>query len=164
MDIYDFTVPVFIKMLNGLKIVLKKAKAHGIDEKVLLADSLALDMFPLVRQVQIATDNAKGAAARLSGKEPPVYKDDEESIAQLMKRIDKTLLFLKKVKRSHFKDAHKVKVSLKYWNGKHLKGIDYVREYAIPNFFFHVAMAYALVRKNGVKIGKSDYMYKVPLR
>jgi hypothetical protein len=162
--IYDFTIPVFIKMLGGLKGVLKKAAAHGGDEQAILNDRLAPDMFPLSRQVQIATDNAKGAAARLSGQEPPVYEDTEKTFAQLDARIDKTIAYLESVPKGSFKDAANAKISLKYWNGKSMKGFDYAREYAIPNFFFHVAMAYALVRKNGVEIGKGDYINGLQLQ
>jgi hypothetical protein len=162
--IYDFTIPVFIKTLGGLKGVLKKAAAHGGDEQAILNDRLAPDMFPLVRQVQIATDNAKGTAARLSGQESPVYEDTEKTFAELDARIDKTILYLQSFSKESFKNAADVKISLKYWNGKSMKGFDYARESAIPNFFFHVAMAYALVRKNGVVIGKSDYINGLELQ
>lgn len=157
-SIYDFTIPVFIKMLSGLKGVLKKAAAHGGDEQAILNDRIASDMFPLLRQVQVATDNAKGAAARLSGQEIPKYEDTEKTFAELDARIDKTIAFLHTVTKESFSNAATVQVTLPYFPGKFMTGYDYACEYAIPNFFFHVAMAYALVRKNGVEIGKSDYM------
>lgn len=162
MEIYEFTVPVFIKMLSGLKGVLKKASEKG--DEAMLQDRLAPDMFPLVKQVQVATDNAKGCAARLAGAEPPAYDDTEKTFAELDARIDKTIEYLKTFKKDSLKDAAKVKVSLKYWGGKSMNGFDYAREYAIPNFFFHVAMAYAIVRKNGVQIGKMDYIHSLPLQ
>jgi uncharacterized protein len=162
--IYDFTIPVFIKILGGLKGVLKKAAAHGGDEQAMLIDRIAPDMYPLVRQVQLATDMAKGAATRLSGQENPVYEDTEKTFAELDARIDKTIKLLESVSRESFKNAADIKISLKYWNGKSMKGFDYAREYAIPNFFFHVAMTYALVRKNGVQIGKSDYINGLQLQ
>jgi hypothetical protein len=163
-NIYDFTVPVFIKMLGGLKGVLQKAKAHGLDEKALLSEQLAPDMFPFAKQVQVACDNAKGAAARLSGQEPPKMDDTEQSIDDLIARVDATVAFLNTVKESDFADAPKQQITLPYFPGKFMGGYDYAREYAIPNFFFHVAMAYALVRKNGVEIGKADYINGIPLQ
>lgn len=166
-DIYFFTVPVFTKMLGGLKNVLTKTKAHlaetGKPETELLNDRLAPDMFPFVKQVQVATDNAKGAAARLAGIEIPAYEDTEASIDELLARIDKTLAFLASVKEDSFKNAADVQVTLPYFPGKFMKGVAYAREYAIPNFFFHVAMAYAIARKNGVQIGKADYINSLPL-
>jgi hypothetical protein len=163
-SIYEFTIPVFIKMLNGLKGVLKKAGEHGLDEQALLNDKLAPDMFPLVKQVQVATDNAKGAAARLSGTEAPKFEDTETTLAELDGRIDKTIAYLQSFTKESFKDAAGVQATLPYFPGKFMTGFDYAREYAIPNFFFHVAMAYAIVRKNGVQVGKVDYIHNIPLQ
>ncbi|HVY72961.1 MAG TPA: DUF1993 domain-containing protein [Candidatus Paceibacterota bacterium] len=157
-SIYEFTIPVFIKMLGGLKGVLKKAGEHGLDEATLLNDKLAPDMFPLVKQVQVATDNAKGVAARLSGTEVPKYEDTETTLAELDTRIDKTIAYLNTVTKESFANAANVQVTLPYFPGKFMTGYDYAREYAIPNFFFHVATAYGIIRKNGVQIGKADYM------
>src|SRR4051812_17357517 len=163
--IYDYTIPVYIKMLGGLKAVLQKAEAHGGDQEAMLNDRLAPDMFPLVKQIQVATDNAKGAAARLSGQEVPKYEDTEKTFAELAARIDKTVAYLQSVPKEAFANAATVQVTLPYFPGKFMTGYDYAREYSIPNFFFHTAMAYALVRKNGVEIGKSDYMNNaIPLQ
>lgn len=162
--IYTFTLPVFAKMLGGLKNVLQKAKEHGLDEKKLLEDSLAADMFPFVRQVQIACDNAKGAAARLSGTEAPKYEDTEASIDELLARIDKTIGYIQGFSENDFEGAETRQVTLPYFPGKFMSGFDYAREYAIPNFFFHTAVAYAIVRKNGVSIGKADYINGLPLQ
>lgn len=159
-ELYTFTVPVFTKMLGGLKNVIQKAEAAGKTE--ILQDRLAPDMFAFVKQVQVATDNAKGAAARLAGIEIPKYEDTEQTFAELVARIDKTLAFLATVSEDSFAHAATVKVQLPYFPGKFMTGFDYAREYAIPNFFFHVAMAYALVRKNGVPIGKADYINGMP--
>jgi hypothetical protein len=127
-----------------------------------MEDRIAPDMFPFPKQVQIATDTAKGAAARLSGQEIPSYEDTEATLDELIARIDKTITFLSSVPESSFKDAKDVQVVLPFFPGKYLAGFDYAREFALPNFFFHVSMAYALVRKNGVSIGKMDYLGTLP--
>jgi hypothetical protein len=160
-DIYTYTVPIFIKALGGLKNVLVKAEAHAKDAKMseeeFLSDRLAPDMFPLAKQVQIACDNAKGATARLSGTDAPKYEDTEKTFAELLARIDKTLTFVESVPESAFAGAAERQVVLPYFKDKFLTGFDYAREYAIPNFFFHVVTAYGIIRKNGVTIGKTDY-------
>jgi uncharacterized protein len=160
-DIYTFTVPIFIKSLGGLKNVLAKAHAHakekGMNEAEFLADRLAPDMYPLVKQVQVACDNAKGATARLAGVEAPKYEDTEETFSELAARIDKTVAYIKSVPEANFKDAGSRKITMPYFAGKYITGFDYVREYVLPNFFFHVVTAYALIRKNGVAIGKADF-------
>lgn len=163
-QIFEFTVPVFIKALTGVKIVLQKAAEHGLDENALLADKLAPDMFPFVKQVQMATDNAKGCAARLAGQEIPKYEDTEATLAELQARLDKTIAYLRTISKDSFANAASVQVTLPYMPGKFMTGFDYAREYALPNFFFHVAMSYAIVRKNGVPIGKADYMASLPLQ
>jgi len=161
-DLYKFTIPVFVKMLGGLKTVLVKAEEAGKQE--ILQDRLAPDMFPFIKQVQVATDNAKGAAARLAGVEIPKFEDTEQTFSELSARIDKTLAFLATISEDMFANASQVKVELPYFPGKFMTGFDYAREYALPNFFFHVAIAYALIRKNGVTIGKADYINGVPLQ
>jgi hypothetical protein len=161
---YDYTVPVFIKGLSGLKIILQKAQAHGLDETTLLNDRLAPDMFPLVKQVQVACDGAKGASARLAGVEVPVFEDTEVTFAELFERIDKTIAFVQTISSDAFTDADTRQITLPYFPDKFLSGFDYAREYALPNFFFHIAMTYALIRKNGVAIGKADYINGLPLQ
>jgi hypothetical protein len=160
-DIYFYTVPIFIKSLGGLKTVLTKAEVHakesGMSESDFLADRLAPDMFPLLKQVQVACDNAKGATARLAGVEAPQFEDTEQSFGNLISRIDKTVEFLNSLPESVFEDAATRQIVLPYFPDKYMTGFDYVREYALPNFFFHLVTAYALVRKNGVPIGKGDY-------
>jgi uncharacterized protein len=163
-SLYTYTVPIFIKSLGSLKNILMKAEAHGVDEKALLGDTLAPDMFPFVRQVQIACDNAKGATARLSGIENPSFPDTEVTLAELKARIDKTVAFLQSVPESAFVGAETRQVTLPYFPGKYMDGSDYVREHALPNFFFHVTIAYGLVRKAGVGIGKNDYLNGLPLK
>ena len=162
--IYDYTVPVFIKLLGGLKGVLQKASEHGIDDAKLLQDRLAPDMFPLVKQVQVACDQAKGATARLMGAEAPKHEDNETTIAELQARIDKTVEYLHSVPKEAFANAAEQKITLPYFPGKFMSGFDYARDYALPNFFFHISMAYALVRKNEVGVGKGDFINGLPLQ
>ncbi len=160
-DIYTYTVPIFIKSLGGLKNVLVKAGAYakekGMNEADFLADRLAPDMFPLVKQVQVVCDNAKGAVARLSGAEAPKYEDTEKTFSELLVRIDRTVEFIQSIPESAFAGAATRQIVLPYYKDKYLTGFDYTREYALPNFFFHLVTAYGLVRKNGVPVGKADY-------
>lgn len=166
-DIYTYTVPVFIKSLGGLKNVLTKAKedvvAGKLDEAKLIEDRLAPDMFPFVKQVQVATDQAKGIVGRLTDAEVPKFEDTETTLDQLIARIDATIAFLSTVKAEPFADVAEKKVVVPYFAPKWFKGFEYARDYVIPNFFFHVSMAYALVRKNDVAIGKADFINGLPL-
>jgi hypothetical protein len=161
-ELYTYTVPIFIKSLGGLKAVLAKAEQHtketGMSEADLLNDRLAPDMFPLVKQVQVACDNAKGATARLAAIEVPKFEDTEQTFADLQARIDKTIDFLKSVPEGAFEEAATRQIVLPYFPDKYMTGFDYVREYVLPNFFFHLVTAYALVRKAGTPIGKADYV------
>lgn len=167
-NLYTVTVPVFIKLLGGLKNVLGKAEAYakekGIAEGQFLNDALAPDMFPLKKQVQVACDNAKGAAARLSGKEVPKMEDTEETFAELIARIDKTLTFVHTVQEKDFEGAADRQVTLPYFPGKYMPGAGYALQYALPNFLFHVTTAYGIIRKNGVPVGKADFINGLPLR
>ena len=164
--IYQFTVPVFAKSLKALDGLLGKAQefvASGkITEEALLNDRLAPDMFPFVKQVQVACDNAKGACARLSGTEIVSHADEEKTLAELRERIAKTLAIVNVTTEESFKDAATQKITISYFPGKFMTGFDYAREYAIPNFYFHVTTAYALMRKMGMEIGKADYMGGLP--
>lgn len=165
---YEVTVPVFKRMLASLDHLLTKGLAyaveHGISEETMLGNRLAPDMFPLARQIQIATDNAKGAAARFCGIEPPVYEDTETSVAQLRERISKTVAFLDSLSPEQFKDAQAQAIKLRYYPEQHFDAYDYLTQYALPNFFFHVNVAYALLRAMGADIGKSDYLGPLSLQ
>jgi hypothetical protein len=161
---YDFTIPVFRKMLGGMKVVISKAQEQGISEETLLNDRLAPDMFPFVRQVQIACDNAKGTAARLSGNEVPSFTDTETTYAELYERIEKTLAYIESIPPEAYANATAQQIVLPYFPGMYMTGEGYAKEYAIPNFFFHVSMVYALARKNGAVIGKSDFLNGLPLK
>lgn len=166
-DLHTFTVPVCIKMLNALSKILEKAEAHakeqGIAEETLLSERLAPDMYPLVRQVQISCDQAKGAAARLSGTEIPKHEDTETSFAELRARIAKTVTYLESIPEASFVDATDRQIVLPYFPGKYMTGFDYAREYVIPNFLFHVVTSYALLRKAGLELGKADFVGGLPL-
>ncbi|MFM2381470.1 MAG: hypothetical protein RLZZ76_237 [Candidatus Parcubacteria bacterium] len=159
---YEITIPVFIKMLQNLSHLLtqgqKFALENGVSEETMLANRLAPDMFPLARQVQIATDNAKGAVARLCGIEAPVMEDTESTVAELHERIAKTIAFLESITKEQFDGAHEREVHVKYFPNMHFVGYDYLTQYALPNFLFHVSIAYALLRAMGADIGKKDYL------
>ncbi len=154
---------MFTKILGGLKECIEKTEAHGVEEKVLLHDSLAPDMFPFVRQVQIACDNAKAITARLAGIEIPSFPDTETTFVELKKRIDATITFIESVPEDAFSDAEDRKITLPYFPGKYLIGTDYVWQHAIPNFLFHVTTAYGLMRKAGAPIGKADFIHGLTL-
>jgi len=123
-------------------------------EPALLADRIIFDQFPLVKQIQTACDNAKGGAARLAEIEIPKFEDTEATFEELKARIDKTIAFIKTIKPETIIGKEGVKISLPYWEDKHMTGFDYVTQYLMPNFYFHVTTAYAILRKNGVDIGK----------
>ncbi|HEX2881411.1 MAG TPA: DUF1993 domain-containing protein [Polyangiaceae bacterium] len=162
------TVIQFSKMLNNLSRCLDKAAAYAdskkFDSAVLLQTRLAPDQFNLVRQVQIACDNAKNGVSRLTGREAPKFEDTEQTVPELKARIEKVIGYLSTVGAQDFKGAEERKISLPYWNGKHLNGQEYFQQYLIPNFYFHVNAAYSILRNNGIDVGKSDYMGELPLK
>jgi hypothetical protein len=150
-------------MLSSLDKVLTKAEADAaarkIDPEVLVNYRLAPDMFPLVRQIQIMTDQAKGGASRLAGQEPPKWADDEKTFADLHARIAKTIAYLKTFKPGDFEGAETRNIELKFPNASFtFTGKDYFLTFVIPNFYFHYTTAYAILRHNGVPIGKGDFL------
>jgi hypothetical protein len=160
---YQASVPTLIHSLKALSGVLDKgakhAEAKGIDPAVLLGSRLYPDMFPLTRQVQIASDNAKGPAARLAGMEPPKFDDNEASFADLQARIAKTIDFLQTLKPAQIDGSEDRQVVLQMRAGPlEFKGQAYLLNFALPNFYFHCATAYAILRHNGVEIGKKDFL------
>ena len=156
------------KLLQNIDGWLDKANAHatakGYDANVLLQARLAPDMFPLVRQIQSACDSAKFAATHAAGKAPPSHPDNEQSLDEVRKRIRTMVTFLDGFKSSDFEGAESRKVSMPRWEGKSMPATDYVVEHAMPNFFFHYTTAYAILRHNGVDIGKRDYLGQVSYR
>jgi hypothetical protein len=162
-SMYDFSIPVMTRGLSNMSALLDKAAAHAaakkFDSVVLAQARLYPDMYPLARQVQIACDTAKGAAGRLAGIEVPKHEDTETTFAELKARIAKTLDFLKSVNAAQLKDAESRAIEIKFPNGSwKFTGIGYLNDFVLPNFYFHVSMVYALLRKSGVEIGKSDYL------
>jgi hypothetical protein len=161
--IYDQLVPVFSQMLSALDKVLTKAEADAaarkIDPDVLVNYRLAPDMFPLVRQIQIMTDGAKGCASRLAGQEPPKWADDEKTFADLRARVAKTIAHLKTFKPEQFEGAEQRAIEMKFPNATfNFTGKDYFLNFVIPNFYFHYTTAYAILRHNGVPIGKGVFL------
>jgi hypothetical protein len=163
-SIYTSSVPVFKQMLSALAEMLRKAEAHAteknIDHDAYLQARLYPDMFPLLRQVQIAVDFAKGAAARLSGVEIPSYPDTEKSFADLQDLLAKVLAFIDTLDAKQFEGADDKEIVLRPGTPKErkLSGSAYLRNYNLPQFFFHVTTAYAILRHNGIEVGKRDYM------
>jgi hypothetical protein len=160
---YQASVPQFIRMLGNLKGILEKAAAHAaarkIDEPVLLNARLFPDMFPLTRQVQIATDFARGTAARLAGVEPPAVEDNEQSFAALAARVDAAIAYLNTLPAAKIDGSEAREITRKVRGVERtFAGIDYLIQYALPNFYFHVTTAYAILRHNGLEIGKPDFV------
>lgn len=161
---YVASVPVFKQMLGALKDVLKKGEADATQKKfepeALLQARLFPDMFPLTRQVQVACDFAKSVPARLSGTEIPSYEDNERTFADLYARIDKTLAFAATIDPAKFAGSETREIVLRAGTPKERRfaGQAYLLNYGLPQFFFHVTTTYALLRHNGVELGKKDYM------
>ena len=163
LNIYQASVPSFVQTLNALSGVLTKAAAHAeakkIDPSVLINARLAPDMHPLARQVQMVSDQAKGAAARLAGVDIPSFADTEATFAELQQRITKTLDFIKSLKPAQFDGAEDREVTLSLGPQKVTwKGAVYLFNFVFPNFYFHAATAYDIVRHNGVEVGKRDFI------
>jgi hypothetical protein len=162
-SIYDASSPVLIRGLNNLSGILKKAEAFAetrkIDPSVLINARLAPDMFAFARQVQIVSDTAKGCAARLSESEAPSYPDEETTFDQLQERIRKTVAYIESVDRSKIEGAEDRTITMKF-PGRELNfsGRDYLLNFVLPNFYFHMSAAYMILRHNGVDVGKMDFL------
>lgn len=160
---YDASVPVLLNFLKGLSAILKKAEAHctakKIDPEALLKARLFPDMFHLTKQVQLVSDFAKGIGARLTGTANPSYADDEKTFDELQARIAKTVDFLSSLKKEQFADAAGRTVTIKVGgNDMNFTGGEYLMGYGLPNFYFHLATAYNILRHNGLELGKKDFM------
>jgi len=160
---YPSSIPVLIHILGNLKKILGKAEKYAaakkIDPGVLLNARLAPDMYPLTRQVQIASDTAKGAVARLAGVDIPVYEDTEQTLAELQARIAKTIAFIQTIKPAQLDGTEDRDIVLKRGEkSTSYKGMQFLLGHALPNFYFHVTTAYNILRHNGVDIGKRDYL------
>lgn len=163
LSMHAVSAPVFVHMLNNLSSMLAKAEAHakakGYEPAVLLNARLAPDMFPLTRQVQVATDQAKGCVARLAGHQPEAIEDTETTFAELQARIRKVIGIVASYKPEQLDGAETREITIKIPN-QDLKftGLDYVNQWVMPNFYFHVTTAYAILRHNGVELGKKDFL------
>ncbi|MDR0378541.1 MAG: DUF1993 domain-containing protein [Candidatus Accumulibacter sp.] len=162
-SMYQASVPVFIRQLKGLGAVLDKGQKHAearkIADGVLPASRLIADMFPLSRQVQIASDHAKGAVARLAGVDNPRYEDNEQTIGELQARIAKTIAFVETFTPEQIDGSEGRDILITLPTGElRFKGMDYLLGFALPNFYFHVVTAYDILRQNGVDVGKRDFI------
>ena len=164
------SLPIFEIGLNALSAVLEKAEAYAkarkFDATVLLNSRLAPDMFALTRQVQIATDQAKNASSRLAGVEPPRYEDNETTIEQLKERIAKTVAYVKTLdpKKIDGSADREITFPLGPTDKGHMKGDDYLNHFVLPNFYFHLTAAYAILRHCGIELGKRDFLGAIPMK
>jgi len=160
---HSASVPIFVRMLNNMLTWLDKAEAHATAKKfetsVLLGARLAPDMLPFTKQIQIASDAAKFGVARLAGVEAPKFEDDETTLAELRERIRKTIDYVQSVPADKINGSEERDITVPRRDGPMIvKGEPYLKNFVLPNFFFHVTTTYALLRHNGVDLGKSDYL------
>jgi hypothetical protein len=156
------------RMLTNLDAWLVKADALAAAKKfeptVLLESRLAPDMFPLMRQIQTACDHAKFAAARTTAKDPPAHPDTEKTMAEAHARIATVIKYLDGFSAKDFEGIETRKIALPRWEGRSMTAPDYLLQHALPNFFFHVTTAYAILRHNGLDVGKKDYLGAIDQR
>ena len=163
LTIYQASIPVFVRTLTNLMNILAKGAAHAqarkIDEAAFMQARLAPDMFPFTSQVHIATDMARGGAARLSGGEPPKYEDTEKTFAELIARVENTIAYIRSLPESQVDDAETRTITRPVRGQPHaFTGLDYLQQFILPNLYFHTTAAYALLRHNGVEVGKADFI------
>lgn len=166
--LYEITIPQFIKGLQNLSKIVEKGAHYAETKKaepdVLPNSRLAIDQFNLIRQIQISCDTAKLCAARLSGKEAPKHDDSEKTMGDMKARVESTISFLKSVWAKDLSGSESKKITTPRWEEKWLTGTDYVLHHALPNFYFHMTTAYAILRHNGVEVGKKDYLGELPFQ
>jgi len=166
--LYDATITQFSKMLGNLSALFDKAianaQARKFDPELLLQTRLSPDQFALIRQVLIACDTAKLGASRLTGKPAPSHPDTESTIAELQGRIAETIAYLATFTPEDLVGAEDRVISQPRWEGKTLTGAQFAHQHMIPNFYFHVTTAYAILRHNGVDVGKRDYLGEMPYK
>ena len=166
-SMYQACIPTIVRALGSLADILEKAQAHAeakkFDPAALVASRLYPDMFPLSRQVQLASDSAKGGASRLAQVQPPAYEDNEATIPELVARTRKTIAYLQTLKPEQIDGSEDRTVS---WQSrsttKSMQGQPYLLHHVLPNVFFHVTTAYNILRHNGVEVGKQDFLGKPP--
>jgi len=167
LTLFDACVPVGVRMLTNLADILDKTVAHAqarkIDPGVFFNARLYPDMFALARQVQIASDGAKGAAARLAGLTPPAYEDNETTLPELVARLRKTVSYLETLQPAQFDGAEDRTITWTTRAGtRTMRGMPYLLHHALPNLYFHVTTAYDILRHNGVELGKKDFLGPPP--
>jgi hypothetical protein len=163
LSMYSSSIPVFLHYLKNLSVLLKKGAEYAaekkVDEKVLTGSRLYPDMFPLTRQVQIACDVAKGCGARLAGVDVPKYEDSEVTFSELQARVDKTVSFLNTLSASQIDGSEQKQIKLQSGPRElEVVGDFFLRNWALPNVFFHITTTYNILRHNGVPVGKMDYL------
>jgi hypothetical protein len=163
LSMYQASVPSFVHFLNNLSAIIDKAEAHcaekKIDPSILINFRLRPDMLPFARQIQIATDGVKGCPSRLAGAEVPSFPDTETTFAELKARIAKTIAHVKSFTPSQIDGSEDKDITLKFGpNEFKFKGQDYLTNFVLPNFYFHLTTAYAILRHCGVEIGKRDFL------
>ena len=162
-SMYQASVPAFVRSLNNLAAILEKGAAHAqarkIDEAVLLGSRLFPDMLPLTKQVQLASDSAKSGAGRLAGAEFPAFEDKEATFQELVQRIRKTVTYLETLRPEQIDGSEDKTVSWQTRSStKSMQGLPYLMYHVLPNVHFHVTTAYAILRHNGIEIGKKDFL------
>ena len=162
-SMYAASIPIWKHMLGNLSAILHKAAEHAqsrkIDEEAFLRSRLFPDMLPLIKQIQIVTDQAKGGAARLAGIEVPKYEDSESTFEQLQARLSKTIAFLDSIAPAQVDGSENRDIVLQFGARKEeRKGQDYLLKFVNPNFYFHMSIAYGLLRHGGVELGKKDFV------
>ena len=165
-SMYQTLIPTAIHALHNLIGIIQKTADHAttkkIDPEILLSARLFPDMFPLTRQVQIASDAAKGAAARLAGQEPPSYEDTESTFTALIERVQKTIHYLETFIPAQIDGSEEITITLNTRSGTlNFEGQPYLLNYVLPNLYFHITTAYAIARHNGVELGKADFLGKL---
>lgn len=174
-NLYNVTIPPMMKALKALSAILDKAMAHASTKgserhpaekrmEDLLNERLVFDQFSLMRQIQITCDQAKGGVARLGEMEVPKIEDNEKTLEEIKARIETTIKILEGVKPEQINGKEEIKITLPYFPTKYLTGFDYAVEYLMPNFYFHYTTAYSILRKNGVDVGKADFVGGLPLK
>ncbi|WP_102794441.1 DUF1993 domain-containing protein [Bowmanella denitrificans] len=166
LSMFNASIPLLMQGLNNLLVILGKAETFAEQKKVasdvMAASRLAIDMVPLTRQVQIACDTAKGCGARLSGQDNPSFADDETNLQELQARVRKTLAFLEQLHAEQFEGSEDKAIVLNFPSiTLNFNGQDYLTQFVLPNFYFHLTTAYGILRHIGVDLGKRDYLGKV---
>ncbi len=163
-SMYQASIVLFSRMFNNLLAIMDKAELYAktkkFDTSVLVNSRLAPDMFPFSAQIQFASDTAKGCAARLAGIDIPSFPDTETTFAELRARIKKTQDFIQSLKPQQIDGSEERSIVMKVGGNQELKftGLTYLQNFALPNFYFHISIAYAILRHNGVDIGKGDFL------